>query len=360
MIQLKPDLEKVMARFDAWWECAIIDRPLVSISIPKPDKEHLPGPSAKIYTSQRERWFDIDYRVAVTETSLRNTLFLGDALPVAWPNLGPEVFAAFYGCELIFGEDTSWSTPILDDLSHEALDTLRLETNSLYFKTIETLTDALLTAGKDTFIVGYTDLHAGGDALAAFRDPQNLCIDLLEYPEHVKKLCGRITNDFLSVYDIFHTKLSAAGMPSTTWCPATCTGKFHVPSNDFSCMLSTEMFTELFLPGIILECRHMDRNIYHLDGPQALRHLDVLLDVPEIDAIQWVPGTGREYWADWIDVYQKIQRKGKALQILSVPVNDLSILTEVLKPGGVWISNISGLTNREESRAALDVLSRWR
>ena len=221
------------------------------------------------------------------------------------------------------------------------------------------LTDALIEMGKGKFIVGYTDLHVGGDAIAAFRDPQQLCLDILEYPEQIKALCDKITNDFLQVYDIFHEKLSAAGMPSSTWLPATCKGKFHVPSNDFSCMISNEMFEEIFLPGIIKECQHMDHCIYHLDGPGALRYLDLILDILEIDAIQWVPTAGQDYWANWIDVYQRIQQRGKALQILSIPASDLEYLFEVLGPEGVWLSQITGIKNLDEAKAVLKVINRW-
>jgi hypothetical protein len=46
----------------------------------------------------------------------------------------------------------------------------------------------------------------------------------------------------------------------------------------------------------------MDRCLYHLDGPQALRYLDRLLEIPAVHAIQWVPGAGRDYWVDWISL----------------------------------------------------------
>ena len=103
----------------------------------------------------------------------------------------------------------------------------------------------------------------------------------------------------------------------------------------------------------------MDRCLYHLDGPQALRHLDLLLEIPEIDAIQWVPGAGRDYWADWIHVYRKIQEAGKSLQLLSVPVTDLHLLFESLRPEGVWLSNLSGIQTRAEAAAALKAIGRW-
>ena len=355
---MKPDFDEVLNRYEAWWNCDIVDRPLVSIEFPRPEPERRAFPW-KDHTTIRDRWIDAEYIVRSAEVNLRNTIHFADCLPVAWPNLGPEVFSAFYGCEMLYGESTAWSKPILQDWSEEHVDRIHLDKNNFYFQKLLEITDAMIEGGKDKFIVGYSDLHGGGDAIAAFRDPQQLLIDTIENPDAIRALCDRITTDFLEVYDMFHEKLSAAGMPSTTWLPATCKGKFHVPSNDFSCMIPDTTFEELFIPGIIHECRHMDRCIYHLDGPQALRYLERLLEIPEIHAIQWVPGAGHDYWGDWIEVYQSIQNRKKAIQILSVPAEDLSHLFEALSPEGVWISSVSGISDQQEAEAALRKISRW-
>ena len=357
MFELKPDFEEVLNRYEAWWDCDIVDRPLVSMAFALPPDERSPVPQ-KEHATIRDRWMDTAHMVARAEAHLRNTVHFADKLPIAWPNLGPEVFSAFYGCEIEYGEDTAWSKPVLADWSDASLEKLQLDRNSFYFQKLIEMTDALLDAGKDTFIVGYTDLHGGGDAIAAFRDPQELLMDTIEHPDAIKRLCDRITPEFLDVYDAFHSKLSAAGMPSTTWLQATCKGKYHVPSNDFSCMISDDAFEELFIPGIIRECKHMDRCIYHLDGPQALRYLDRLLEIPEIHAIQWVPGAGQDYWADHIEVYQRIQQKKKAF-CLAVPAKDLNLLFEVLDPEGVWISSVSGISNQQEAEAALHKIAKW-
>ena len=206
-------------------------------------------------------------------------------------------------------------------------------------------------------VVGYTDLHPGGDAIAAFRDPQQLCIDMIEHPKDIKALVERITDDFFKVYELYYEKLTAAGMPSTTWLKATCSGRYHVPSNDFSCMVSNSMFEDVFLPGIVRECRHMDRNIYHLDGPQALRYLDTLLALPEIHAIQWVPGAGQDYWALWIEVYQRIQSVHKAF-CLTVPLQDLDQLFDTLQPQGAWVT-VSGIHDKETADRVLRKFEYW-
>lgn len=357
MFRLKPDFEEVLNRYEAWWNCDVVDRLLTSITFPLPEAERRALPR-KEHATIRDRWMDTEYIVTGAEVHLGNTVHFADSLPVAWPNLGPEVFSAFYGCRMEYGEHTAWSEPILADWSAESVDGVRLDMDGFYFRKVMEMTDALLEAGKGKFIVGYTDLHVGGDAIAAFRDPQELLIDTIEHPNEIKALCERITTDFLRVYDIFHEKLSAVGMPSATWTPATCRGKSHVPSNDFSCMISDDAFEDLFIPGIIRECRHMDRCIYHLDGPQALRHLDLLLEIPQIQAIQWVAGSGRDYWADWIDVFQRIQRGGKAVEI-RVPAKDLPRLFEALHPEGVWSSAVLGIRNQREAEAALTAIAQW-
>ena len=73
-------------------------------------------------------------------------------------------------------------------------------------------------------------------------------------------------------------------------------------------MISTRMFEDVFLPGLVDECRFLDRSIYHLDGPGALRHLDSILAIPELDALQWVFGAGNEGFHRWVEVYRKPPR----------------------------------------------------
>ena len=357
MFSMKPDFDQVLERYEAWWDCQIVDRPPVWLTWQRPENERV-GEPAKEHTTLRERWMDAEFQVACVEERLHNTVHDADALPLAWPNLGPDVFAAWYGCPLAFGETTSWSEPILHGWDDASVAGLQLDMDGLYFRKIMEMTDALVDAGKGRFIVGYTDLHGGADAIAAFRDPQQLCIDMVEHPAEVQALCDRITGDFLRVYDVFHERLSAAGMPSITWMGCPSRGRHHVPSNDFSCMISDQMFQDVFLSGIIRECRHMDRCIYHLDGPQALRYLDTLLAMPEIHAIQWVPGAGQDDWKRWIEVYQRIQAAGKAF-VVSVPPEDLGRFFEVLRPEGAWLRIESFEGARDEADQLLADVARW-
>jgi hypothetical protein len=175
--------------------------------------------------------------------------------------------------------------------------------------------------------------------------------------DRVKEVLTTLEDDYFQVYDVFYEKLRAAGQPISTWTSLVHDGKYYVPSNDFSIMISSEMFNEVFLPGIQRECQFLDRSIYHLDGPGALRHLDSLLDIAELGAIQWVPGAGNEGFHKWIDVYKRVQAAGKGIQVLC-KLDELDLVMETLDPHGVFLS-VGGVPSREAAETMLDRLAEW-
>ncbi len=355
MFDFKPDFETTLMRMEAFWEGELVDRPVVQFPLEKPPEKQIPLPRSN-HPSPAERWLDADYQAAYALASLSNQEFLGDTLPMAYPNLGPEVFSAFYGCPLHFGDyGTSWTDPILE--SWDMADRLHLDWDHPYLKILHAMTEAMLEAGRGKFIVGMTDWHPGGDAIAAFRDPQNLAIDLITERDEVRKLLDRVTGDYFRIYDMFYEKLRAADQPISTWTPLASSSKYYVPSNDFSIMVSNRMFIEVFLDSIVKECRFMNRTIYHLDGPGALRHLDTLLAIPELNAVQFVPGAGNEDFSRWIDVYQRIQAAGKGAQV-NCRADELDEVMQNLDPRGLYLS-LSGVASRAEGLAILHKLEKW-
>ena len=348
-----PDWEGRLARQDAFWQCEVLDRPVVVMSAQKPGPPH-PWPKPKSYASHRERWMDTERVVASAVATTRNTDYLGDALPMAWPNLGPELFSAFFGMGMEYSPDSSWGVPNLTDWSQA--DQLALDKDNFYWKKLLDMTDALLAAGQGAYYVGITDMHPGGDAIAAFRDPMQLNLDLLDALDDVKRLLARVNQAYFEAFDFYYDKLAAAGQAITSWPGIVSTKKWYVPSNDFSCMVSPEMFDDVFLPGIIEECRHMEASIYHLDGPGALRHLDSLLEIPGLNAIQWVYGAGNGRASDWFHVYQRCQDAGKGIQLWA-GTDELDDIVANLRPEGVWLGVHVG--GRDEAGAVLKKVSAW-
>jgi 5-methyltetrahydrofolate--homocysteine methyltransferase len=69
------------------------------------------------------------------------------------------------------------------------------------------------------------------------------------------------------------------------WAP----GTYQSVQCDVCLMLSPGTFSDLFLEALREECRYLDYSLYHLDGSEALRHLEALLSIEELDGIQWNP-----------------------------------------------------------------------
>jgi len=349
------DWEQRLARQDAFWECEIIDRPPVTMTLWEPNPDY-PQPAAKTWASHRERWMDTEYVAESALFGTMNTAYLGDALPSACPNLGPEILSAFFGCELEFSEGTSWSIPNLRDWSQA--DQIQFSDQGIYWKKLLEMTDALLEIGNGKFYTGLTDLHPGGDLIASFRDPLQFNFDMIDNYDQVKAMMPRLAVDYFHVYDFYYHKLAAAGQAITCWAGVISSKKWYVPSNDFSCMISKAMFDDLFLPGIAEECRHMEANIYHLDGPDALRHLDSLLSIPELNAIQWVYGAGNGRVTDWLPVHQQCQAAGKGVQ-LWIELDELETVMDALHPEGVWLT-VYGVQDRAMADAVLKKVAQWR
>ena len=170
-----------------------------------------------------------------------------------------------------------------------------LDWENIYFKKIEQLTRHALERCPGKFLVGYTDLHPGLDCAAAWRDPLQLCYDMVDQPDQVKRLIELATQDFERIYDHFDQLLKAAGQLSVSWMGIPSYGRMHIPSCDFSAYDFTALFQEFGLPILQREVKSMTHNIFHVDGKGVARHLEAILSVPEVHAVQWVQGVGDDY-----------------------------------------------------------------
>jgi hypothetical protein len=354
-LSLKPDFDTCFARYEAFWNRAVLDRPPVDIRIPRECAGPVPS---KEYASADEKWTDVDFRAGQQAAWLEAQEFLGDALPIAWPNLGPEIYSAWCGCAYHFTEDTGWSEPCVSDWDRD-IEKVRLDMSHPFFRLCERYTSNLLELGKGRFLTGLTDFHSGGDHLAALRDPQRLALDMVENVEHVKAELVRSQVEYFTAYDHFYDMLKKGGSLACSWMESLLSGgRFYIPSNDFSCMVSKAMFDDVFLPGIAAECRFFDRSIYHLDGPGALRHLDSILEIRELDAVQWVCGAGNEGFTRWAHVYRKIQNAGKGI-VIYPELEELPAVFEALRPEGVYFARVGGVGDRETAEEALKRIEKW-
>ena len=331
----KPDFSVAMQRIYAWYQQEIVDRPPIRFSAHNAEYSSPPHLRDRKWPDLKARWFDAEFQVDSYIESIKNRKFLAETFPVFWPNLGPEVYSAFYGSELTYQEVTSYSVPMVEEWEDVAK--IRLDMNNAYFRKLEEMTRLALEKCEGSFMVGYTDLHPGADCCAAWRDPQNLCLDLICDPDEVKKLITLATADFQRIFDHFDTMLKAQRQLSVTWMGIPSFGKLHIPSCDFAALISKEHYQEFFLPVLVKEVKGMTHNIFHLDGQGVARHLDVILEVPEINAIQWVQGMGPNVpIMQWVPLLKRIQAAGKSV-IVDLAVSELDPFMASMDPKGVFL-----------------------
>lgn len=334
-LQNKPDFEMAMKRIYAWYNQEMIDRPPIRFSAHNVDFGEAKLSKNKTWNTLKDKWFDAEFQVDYFIESIKNRIFYAETFPVFWPNLGPEVFAAFYGSELVFQEVTSYSVPVINDWND--VSRLKPDMNNEYFRKIEELTRIAIDKSNKQFMVGYTDIHPGVDCAAAWRDPQEMCIDLITESDKAKMLIELACKDFQMVYDYFDDILKSHNQLSVTWMGIPSFGKMHIPSCDFSAMISKKHFEEFCLPVTAREIKTMTHNVFHVDGKGVAKNLDKLLQLPEINAIQWVQGMGTDLpILQWIPLIKEIQNAGKSV-VVDLELSELDEFIENMKPEGLLL-----------------------
>jgi hypothetical protein len=335
-LSTKPDFPRSLERIEAWFHRAVLDRPPVRFYKHNAQFEGGAPLDRTRWASLEERWLNTDYQIESFEESLLGKTFHAETFPVFVPNLGPNVYSAFYGGQLQFDEVTSWYEPVLtsvDDLSALQNDPFK----NHYFKKIEELTRAALARCESRYWVGYTDLHPSLDCVTAWRGIDNLCLEMAEDPEKLSPLVELSVRDFHRIFNHFDAMLKAAGHPSTTWMNIPCAGKFHIPSCDTSSMISPAHFKQFALPPFQREMQGMDRAVYHVDGKGVARHLDVILEQPGVQAIQWVQGMGADWpILQWLPLLKRVLSAGKSV-LVDVPVEELDEFMRQMPREGVFL-----------------------
>jgi len=324
-----------MERIHAWYEHELIDRAPIRFTAHNAEFNESKAYMGRTWSSLKERWWDVDYQLDVFENQLKYSVFKAETIPFYWPNLGPEIYAAFYGAELIFQEVTSYSLPLVHDW--QQMEELRLDFKNSYFLKLEELTKCALARCKGKYLVGHTSFTPGIDTAASFRDPQQLCLDMLCEPEKVTELIKIASRDYQLVYDHFYNMLRNSGQPSVSWMGIPSYGKMHIPQSDFAYLISPELFEYFVLPSLYEELKNFTHVIFHLDGKGVANHIDYLLDIPQINAIQWVQGMGEdEPIMQWVPLIKKIQAAGKSV-VVDIKLKELEPFMHEINPKGIFL-----------------------
>ena len=115
-------------------------------------------------------------------------------------------------------------------------------------------------------------------------------------------------------------------------------GKVAKLQCDMSATFSPAMYQRFIVPALTAQCAWLDHSLYHLDGTQAMIHLDSLLSIEQLDAIEWTPQAGIETGGNrrWYDLYRRILAAGKSVQVLVARTEELIPLLDAIGPKGVY------------------------
>lgn len=344
------------ARYEAWWHCSRLDRPPVSLWL---ESKHSLRAPRSTHTTLRERWLDVEFQVESALASLEVSPCLGDSVPSYMPNVGPDLTATLFGAELIFGETTSWCQHTVPETADwERFIATPPNFENVYWKTIDDLITLAAERFAGRYYVAAPDLHGSFDILAGVRGPENVCLDLVDEPELVRRASLHAARAYVEAYRRLYQRLTALGQPSTTWCSYLHTGPAYVPSCDFWCLVSREIADNYIRPTIEMEIAPLERTIFHLDGPQALHHLDLMLRLPHLNAVQWVFGAGHGPAAKWLGVYRRCLAAGKAIQVLAEDPDDALTVLRELGPDGLWLAVCTPFANADHATEFLDAVHR--
>ena len=351
-MRYKEDWEKSKKRFEAFWQGEIVDRCLVSVKAYDQVKlstvRLVPG-------SDEERisyWTDAERIIKRSRYRMENTYYAGDSFPAIFVDLGAAGHAGFFkGAKHYFG-DSVWFFPSLENPSD-----LEFDENSFLFKKTIELAKAYAEDSKGDYMVSMPDTTGNADALSHLMGPEELLPRMLEEPEEIEEALSKIQYAYervmKDVYEIVKGVNEGGSVVDwlSTWAPG-----FHAQmQSDMSVMISNPMFKRFVKPELEKQCAFLEYPLYHFDGIEQIRHLDDLLSIPDLKAIQWTQVAGQPPATEYLSELKRIQAAGKNLILIVSPEQIEPLMENLSSKGLLLITNVDA---RDEADAIVKKVTR--
>jgi len=323
-----PDFPTIARRFDAWWAHDMLDRPVFMARVnTRPER---PVTRRMNLLHDPELWFRAKRR------DMEQIRCVGDAIPylrVEMPVLSGMMRAdVAYNIET----DTAWTSPTIND-DWSNLPAWRWRDDDAQLNLMRKLTRLVSKDAAGRYLVMTGGVGMGGDALQGMRGSKELCIDLIEQPEKVRSAIDAYYPLWVRLLGEFYEIATSEGAGIIQNVGVWSCRPYITPQCDFSFMIGPRHFQDIFLPEIARQAATVARAAFHLDGPGVANHIDAILQIPDIQAIQWVPGAGMESTLSYVPMLQMIQRRGRSLQVVC-PADDVLPICDALRPEGLCLS----------------------
>ena len=332
----KLNWKETKEKFTNYWQHKNTGRPLMCVIARRPEVEQFSDGTpveggyldqicqGKYYNMPKELyWKDMEDKYQNAERIVARYryfcdthAFLGESFPNLNIDFGPGSTAAYLGSDIGFKEDTVWFKKCLD--GWDGVPKLTFDPENKWFKKHLQLAKDCRALAKDDFYVDMPDLMENIDVLASLRGAQDTLFDLLDEPEKVGQRIQEVTDVYYDYYDRFYDviKDKDGGNAYTVfqiWGP----GRTVKLQCDFSAMMAPEDFRKYIQPSLRTQSENVDHVLYHLDGPAAIKHMDALMEIEGIDALQWTIGDAGPDGTlpDWDVIYDKAIAAGKSIWV---------------------------------------------
>ena len=349
----KSNLEETKQRYINWWnhKGIILNMWEHFQEGVQPHAEIVPPAPAKDLS---QKWFDPQWRAEYLDWYVAHSSLKADILPVANTQLGPGSLAAILGGVFEGGEDTIWIHP-----NPDFTDEIIFNPEHPNWILHKELLKACKAKANGHYFVGMPDLMEGLDVLAALKGTDRVLLDTVMQPEILEQQMQQINDIYFKVfdelYDIIREGDEMAFCYFSSWAP----GKMSKLQSDISTMISQDDYRRFVQPFIREQCQKIDYTLYHLDGVGAMHHLPALLEIEELNAIQWTPGVGEPQGGSpkWYDLYKKILAGGKSVMACWVTLDELKPLLDHIGADGVHLE--MDFHNEKEVEQAMRIVEEY-
>ncbi|MFV0527889.1 MAG: trimethylamine corrinoid protein 2 [Lachnospiraceae bacterium] len=315
-MKYKKNWKATQEKWEAYWQRQNTGRPLMCVWGQKEEARNLVLEEQLRPVNMYDKYQDAKRIVERFRYFCDTHEFLGESFPNLSLDFGPGSLASYLGCDIVFNEDTVWFTEFVEDwLKYPDL---QFNQENEWFKKHVALFKEVKSLAGDDFLIGIPDLMENIDVLASMRGAQNTLYDMIDEPEEISRRIGQINNLYQKYYDTFYEIVKdEQGASCYTVFQIWGKGKTVKLQCDFSAMMSPANVREFIQDSLRQQARGMDNILYHLDGPDAIKHVDALMEIEEIDALQWSSG---DYGPDgtfeeWYPIYDKAIAAGKGLWV---------------------------------------------
>ena len=349
----KSNLEETKQRYINWWnhKGIILNTCEHFQEGVQPHAEITPPAPAKDLS---QKWFDPQWRAEYLDWYVAHSSLKADILPVANTQLGPGSLAAILGGVFEGGEDTIWIHP-----NPDFTDEIVFNPEHPNWILHKELLKACKAKANGHYFVGMPDLMEGLDVLAALKGTDRVLLDTVMQPEILEQQMQQINDIYFKVfdelYDIIREGDEMAFCYFSSWAP----GKMSKLQSDISTMISQDDYRRFVQPFIREQCQKIDYTLYHLDGVGAMHHLPALLEIEELNAIQWTPGVGEPQGGSpkWYDLYKKILAGGKSVMACWVTLDELKPLLDHIGVDGIHLE--MDFHNEKEVEQAMRIVEEY-